>query len=52
MSQVDRVSAYYEVIRKIQACMPDTHPAAVRLEEMLQSWGQLLRGESVGRVWL
>ncbi len=43
--QVDHVSAYYEVIRKIQSCTADTHPGRARLDEVLQHWGRLLRGE-------
>ena len=42
--QVDRVSAYYEVLRKVQACTPDTHPFATQLEDAIRNWSQLLRG--------
>eukprot|EP00048_Salpingoeca_helianthica_P021864 m.14879 g.14879 ORF g.14879 m.14879 type:complete len:1024 (+) comp6531_c0_seq1:156-3227(+) len=40
---VDHVSAYYEVIRKVQSCTADTHPGRPRLDEILQHWGRLLR---------
>eukprot|EP00047_Mylnosiga_fluctuans_P005278 m.239541 g.239541 ORF g.239541 m.239541 type:complete len:985 (-) comp13496_c0_seq1:374-3328(-) len=40
---VDRVSAYYEIVRKVLACTPDTHARRGHLEENLHNWGQLLR---------